>query len=109
MTVRELIDLMTETESICIEDIDKQIDVMELYCGKAGNLKQDNPIMDMEVVGIVAVNNLICAAVREATKYHWGKYGNKRTCSKCNFSYFTGDDGFKYCPDCGAKMKIKGE
>lgn len=59
----------------------------------------------MEVIGIVAVNDLICAAVREATKYHWEKYGNKRTCSKCNFSYFTGDDGFKYCPDCGAKMK----
>lgn len=105
MKVRELIDLMSETESICIEDIDKQIDVMELYCGAAGDLKQDNPIMDMEIIGIVAVNDLLYAGVRNATKQHWGKYGNKRTCSKCNFSYFTGDDSFKYCPDCGAKMK----
>lgn len=64
MTVRELIDLMDEKENICIEDIDKQIDVMELYCGKAGDLKHNNPIMNMEVIGIVAVNDLICAAAR---------------------------------------------
>lgn len=68
MTVRELIDLMDEKESICIEDIDKQIDVMELYCGKASDLKQDNPIMDMEIIGIVAVNDLICAAVTSKEK-----------------------------------------
>ena len=105
MIVRELVDLMDKKESICIEDINKQIDNMEIFCGSVGYLKQDNPIMNMEVVGIVAVNDLICAAVREATKYHWEKYGNKRTCSKCNFTYFNSDDGFNFCPDCGAKMK----
>lgn len=75
MTVRELINLMDEKENICIEDLEKPVFDMELYCGKTGDLKQDNPIMDMEIIGIVAVNDLICAAVREATKYHWEKYG----------------------------------
>lgn len=107
MTIRELIDLMTEKENICIEDIEKPVDDMELYCGSVDDLKQDNPIMNMEVIGIVAVNNLICVGVCEATKHQWEKYGNKRTCSKCNFSYFTSDEGFNYCPECGAKMKEK--
>ena len=105
MTVHELIDLMDEKEDIYIEDLEKPVDDMELYCGATGELKQDNPIVDMEIIGIVAVKDLICACVRKATKQHWKKYGNKRTCSKCNFSYFTGDEGFNYCPECGAKMK----
>lgn len=107
MTVRELIDLMDEKEDICIEDLEKPVDDMELYCGATGELKQDDPIVDMEIIGIVAVNDLLCACVRKTTKHHWEKYGNKRTCSKCNFSYFTGDDGFYHCPECGAKMKEK--
>lgn len=105
MTVRELIDLMTEEEDICIEDLEKPVDDMELYCGSAGDLKQDDPIMDMEIIGIVAVNDLLCACVRKAAKHYWEKYGNKRTCSKCNYSYWGNNDEFNYCPDCGAKMK----
>ena len=89
MTVHELIDLMDEKEDICIEDLEKPVDDMELYCGATGELKQDDPIVDMEIIGIVAINDLLCACVRKATKHHWEKYGNKRTCSKCNFSYFT--------------------
>lgn len=64
MKIREFIDLMDEKENICIEDLDKQINDMELYCGAVGKLKQNDPIMDMEVIGIVAINDLICACVR---------------------------------------------
>lgn len=106
MTIHELINLMDENEKICIDDLEeKNVFNTELYCGAVGELKQDNPIMDMEIIGIVAVNDLISACVRKATRHYWEKYGNKRTCSKWNFSYFTGDDGFNHCPDCGAKMK----
>lgn len=73
MTVRELIDLMDEKENICIEDIEKSVDDMELYCGSVDGLQQDNPIMDMEIIGIVPVNDLLCAGVRNATKHHWEK------------------------------------
>lgn len=69
MTVRELINLMDEKENICIEDLEKPVFDMELYCGKTGDLKQDNPIMDMEIIGIVAVNDLLCAGIRKNTKH----------------------------------------
>lgn len=45
MTVRELINLMDEKDNICIEDLEKPVFVMELYCGAVGALKQDDPIM----------------------------------------------------------------
>ena len=67
MKVREFVDLMNEKENICIEDLDKTVDDIELYCGAVGELKQDDPIMNMEVIGIVAINDLIYAAVRKAT------------------------------------------
>ena len=35
----------------------------------------------------------------------WLKYGNKHTCSACGYNYWSNNDDFKYCPDCGAKMK----
>lgn len=73
MTVRELIDLMDEKDDICIEDLEKPVDDMELYCGCTGDLKQDDPIMDMEIIGIVTVNDLLCTCVRNATKHHWEK------------------------------------
>lgn len=40
----------------------------------------------------------------------WLKYGNKRTCSQCEFTYFThvtNGGNFKYCPKCGAHMEVK--
>lgn len=108
MTVRELIDLMDKKEDICIKDLEKPVVDIELYCGSAGELKQDDPIMDMEVIGIVAINDLLCACVRKITKHHWKKYGNKRTCSHCEFTYFAHGElegDFKYCPNCGAQME----
>lgn len=50
-------------------------------------------------------NFLYNVGYRKHNKGNWEKYGNKRTCSKCNFTYFTGDDGFKYCPECGVKVR----
>ena len=37
----------------------------------------------------------------------WIKYGNKRTCQNCDYSFWSSGQEFKYCPDCGAKMKGK--
>lgn len=79
MTVSELIDLMSEEDEICIEDLEKPIDDMELFCGKVNHIKNDESILDLEVNGIVAVDDLIYACVRKVTKYHWEKYGNKIT------------------------------
>jgi hypothetical protein len=35
----------------------------------------------------------------------WRKRKNERTCSECEFTYYSNKDGWRYCPNCGAKMK----
>lgn len=34
----------------------------------------------------------------------WQKSGNEKTCSVCKFIYYSNNDDFNYCPNCGAKM-----
>ena len=40
--------------------------------------------------------------IKEAT---WLKYGNKRTCENCEYTYWSHGNEFNYCPNCGADMK----
>lgn len=35
----------------------------------------------------------------------WLKRSNEMTCSACKFIYYSNNDHFNYCPNCGAKMK----
>ena len=35
----------------------------------------------------------------------WVKDNNKRTCSACGYFYLSNNDDFRYCPNCGSKMK----
>ena len=35
----------------------------------------------------------------------WLKDNNKRVCSECAYIYYSNEDNFNYCPNCGAKMK----
>lgn len=65
MRVSQLLNVMDKDEQICIEDGNKTVDDMELYCGPVRGIKKDNPINKMHVVAIVAVNDLICVCVRE--------------------------------------------
>ena len=37
-------------------------------------------------------------------KGEWEKRGNKKTCSLCGFIYFSNNDNFKFCPNCGTRM-----
>lgn len=34
----------------------------------------------------------------------WIKRNNEMKCSKCKFIYYSNNDPFNYCPNCGAKM-----
>ncbi len=34
----------------------------------------------------------------------WKKQGNEKECSNCKFIYYSNNDDFNYCPNCGAKM-----
>ena len=39
----------------------------------------------------------------------WKKRMNERTCSLCKFIYYSNNDEWNYCPNCGAKMDLEGE
>lgn len=68
MKVSQLLNVMDKDEQICIEDCDKTVDDMELYCGPVREIKKDDPINKMHVVAIVAINDLMCVGVQEPRK-----------------------------------------
>ncbi len=37
----------------------------------------------------------------------WRKRKNERACSNCKFIYYSNNDEWNYCPNCGAKMDGK--
>lgn len=37
-------------------------------------------------------------------KYKHSKFGNELKCSFCDYSYFTDNTEYNFCPNCGAKM-----
>ena len=39
----------------------------------------------------------------------WRKRGNEKTCSVCDFIYYSNNDEWNYCPNCGARMDGKKE
>jgi hypothetical protein len=39
----------------------------------------------------------------------WIKSGNEKKCSNCQFIYYSNNDEWTFCPNCGAKMKGGGE
>ena len=43
------------------------------------------------------------ADVVEVKHGKWKKGGNEKTCSACKFIYYSNNDDFNYCPNCGAK------
>lgn len=49
--------------------------------------------------------HLYNAGYRKQNNGKWVKDNNKRTCSLCGYSYYSNNDDFCYCPNCGAKMK----
>lgn len=46
-----------------------------------------------------------CPLYVERGRARWIRRGNEMTCSKCKFIYYSNNDDFNFCPNCGAKMK----
>lgn len=45
------------------------------------------------------------AAEEPASKHgEWKKRGNEKKCSRCEFIYYSNNDEWSFCPNCGAKM-----
>ena len=55
------------------------------------------------------IRSLPAADVVEVRHGKWSKRGNEKTCSECAFIYYSNNDDWNYCPNCGAKMYGKGE
>ena len=41
---------------------------------------------------------------KENANGQWKKHGNEKACSLCKFIYYSNNDDFNFCPNCGAKM-----
>ena len=50
-----------------------------------------------------------CEHFREERHARWICRGNEMKCSnpKCQFIYYSNNDDFNYCPNCGARMDEK--
>ena len=46
------------------------------------------------------------ADVVEVKRGKWIKKGNEKKCSTCEFIYYSNNDEWNYCPNCGAKMDL---
>ena len=44
------------------------------------------------------------ADFEEVKHGEWKKRGNEKECSACKFIYYSNNDEFNFCPNCGAKM-----
>lgn len=44
------------------------------------------------------------ADVKEVKHGEWKKRGNEKKCSVCEFIYYSNNDEWNYCPNCGARM-----
>ena len=42
---------------------------------------------------------------RKQSEGEWKRRGNEKTCSLCKFIYYSNNDEWNFCPNCGAKMK----
>ena len=47
--------------------------------------------------------------IKEAEAKHgkWEKRDNEKKCSLCEFTYYSNNDYFNFCPNCGARMHRK--
>ncbi len=50
------------------------------------------------------LNKLPTSDVVEVKYGKWQKQGNEKKCSHCKFIYYSNNDDFNFCPNCGAKM-----
>lgn len=56
------------------------------------------------VVPVAEIDWMPAADVVEVRHGEWKKRGNEKKCSVCDFIYYSNNDEWTYCPNCGAKM-----
>ena len=83
-------------------DVDKAIKKLESNCVRCVDyLNCTHCHVDKAIKGL---KNLPTADVVEVKHGKWQKRGNEKTCSVCKFIYYSNNDEWNYCPNCGAIM-----
>ena len=65
----------------------------DIACG----MKRALRLLDMQ--DVVDANHVV--------RGNWMKRGNEKKCSCCAFIYYSNNDEWNFCPNCGAKMDGK--
>lgn len=50
------------------------------------------------------IDDIPATDVVEVKHGEWKKRGNEKKCSRCEFIYYSNNDEWSFCPNCGAKM-----
>lgn len=80
------------------EQIKEMTEILKDYTKK-------NNIMASVVILEAYAEELYKANFCKQSVGEWVKDNNKRTCSLCGYLYYSNNDKFHYCPNCGAKME----
>ena len=89
--------------------MNKRIEEMAKHCPfyEEGNcllLEEDALECDMKCDMCTFMNTLYNAGYRKQIVGEWKKRGNEKTCSLCKFIYYSNNDDWNFCPNCGARM-----
>jgi hypothetical protein len=71
----------------------------------------NDPSMAEMVVDVRDIKDAPAVTARPVKRGHWIRRGNEMKCSnpKCQFIYYSNNDDFSYCPNCGADMRGEGD
>ena len=83
--------------------ITKSVVVHTTKYSKFGGYEGTVDIYTMDIA-----KDLYNAGYRKQKEGKWIKDNNKRTCSLCGYLYYSNNDNFNYCPNCGAEMRGNG-
>lgn len=59
------------------------------------------------VVPVAEIYWIPATDVVEVRHGEWKKRGNEKKCSVCDFIYYSNNDEWTYCPNCGARMDVE--
>ena len=87
---------------------EKQIEEMIEYLNNTINVERNSYFgkgcMRLPLIEADKILDIL-KGYRKQSEGEWIKDNNKRTCSLCGYLYYSNNDNFNYCPNCGAKMK----
>lgn len=86
-----------------------KIKAIERLCKVRGNIVLcDEPVVDVEMPARQWMGDGVALYPLDGvpkSEGEWRKRGNEKTCSLCKFIYYSNNDEWNFCPNCGARMR----